>query len=225
MRIVTLVLWIGLAAPALAADEPVPLPRPGELNRYVVEVLQSFPTDGTHRYNWKKGPAYAGVTEDLVYQGEVVARSNGQGEAYCCGLTFEVFFKAYQRWAAKRKLPFRIGSLTPAELRKLRRDWYCVKGRQGPVDALVPRSLGRRIERLRDARPGDFVQYWRQKGGGHSVIFIGWEKDQHGRVTGLRYWSTQPATNGIGYCVARFDGKDPVDPEQIYLARVGADRP
>ena len=100
LRALAVLLLLALAGPAEAAPETA-LPTLGALNRHVLKVLEGYPTDGTHRYNWPKDGSYAGVTEDLVYAGQVVAKGNEKGEAYCCGLTFEVFFKAWRRWAQR----------------------------------------------------------------------------------------------------------------------------
>src|SRR5690606_24179458 len=102
-------------------------------------------------------------------------------ETFCCGLTFEVFFKAWKLWADKRRQPFAIGGLDAKGLKRALSDWFCAgEVRSGPVEALVSRGLGVRIERLEDARPGDFVQLWRDSGSGHSVVFLGWEKARDG---------------------------------------------
>lgn len=224
-----MVAALGLAALAVASlawgrprERAAIVPKLGELNRYVVAVLETYPTDGTHPYNWPRDGSYAGVTEDLVYEGEVVAQANGKGEAYCCGLTFEVLFKAWALWAKKKRLPFRIGDLDAKGLKALRSDWYCCGGvRSGPVEALVSRGLGVRIDKPGDARPGDFVQLWRTSGSGHSVVFIAWERDRKGRITAMRYWSTQPATRGIGCRTERTSGEGAVDLEETFIARVG----
>jgi hypothetical protein len=47
------------------------------------------------------------------------------------------------------------------------------------------------------ARPGDFANINWTNGGGHSVIFLGWIKDDAGNKSVL-YWASQPRTNGLG---------------------------
>jgi hypothetical protein len=47
------------------------------------------------------------------------------------------------------------------------------------------------------ARPGDFMNISWANGGGHSVVFLGWFKDDEG-VKHLLYWSSQKSTNGMG---------------------------
>jgi hypothetical protein len=213
----------GFRAQARDADS---IPRAGQLNRHVLAVIAKYPTDGTHAYKWPKDGSYGGVTQDLVYQGIVVAKGNAARQTYCCGLTFEVFFKAWARWQGgeprKNESPAAIGELSPKQLRALRQDWYCATGdRTGPVKALVDRQLGVRITKFNDARAGDFVQLWRTSGSGHSVVFLAWERDRQGEIVAMRYWSTQPGTQGISERVERFSGKAALVRDQIYIARAG----
>lgn len=48
-----------------------------------------------------------------------------------------------------------------------------------------------------DALPGDFVNIIWKSGGGHSVVFLGWYKDEDSALN-LVYWSSQKSTNGLG---------------------------
>ena len=43
----------------------------------------------------------------------------------------------------------------------------------------------------KQARPGDFMNISWADGGGHSVVFLGWEGNS------LRFWASQKATNGL----------------------------
>ncbi|HEX8521669.1 MAG TPA: hypothetical protein VF669_05380 [Tepidisphaeraceae bacterium] len=47
------------------------------------------------------------------------------------------------------------------------------------------------------ARPGDFANINWTNGGGHSVVFLGWVKDDAGNKS-ILYWASQPRTNGLG---------------------------
>ncbi len=63
--------------------------------------------------------------------------------------------------------------------------------------ALVQYSkMGQEIK-PRNARPGDFMNISWQKGGGHSVVFLGWHKDENGEKH-VVYWASQTRTNGFG---------------------------
>ncbi len=47
------------------------------------------------------------------------------------------------------------------------------------------------------ARPGDFINISWAKGGGHSVVFLGWYQDENGQKS-IVYWASQTRTNGFG---------------------------
>lgn len=219
---------MALSSAASASESAPPLregiPRARAFAKAVLELIETYPTDGTHKYWWPRGKearglGYTGTTCDLEYKGETVARGDGKGSAYCCGLTFEVFVRTWQRLDEEADRPFDIAGLTPKELLGLRRRWYvATSDRSGPQGGLVELGLGRAIE-AKKARPGDFVQLWRGSGSGHSVIFLGWEKER-GQITAIRYWSTQTSTDGIGINTEPVGGRG-VDLEETAFVRVG----
>lgn len=53
-------------------------------------------------------------------------------------------------------------------------------------------KMGRRVP-PREAKAGDFIHIYWKNGLGHSAVFLGWTKPR-----GLRIWSSQKATNGLG---------------------------
>lgn len=70
--------------------------------------------------------------------------------------------------------------------------------------ALVQYSgMGKEIK-PRNARPGDFMNISWAKGGGHSVIFLGWYKNDTGQKH-IVYWASQSRTNGFGDEVVPLD--------------------
>lgn len=211
-----------LLAVAAPARESAPLPPADEFRAAVLAIVKTYPTDGTHAYWWPKGSSWAGTTRDLVYEGSKVADGDPQGRCYCCGLTFEVFFRAWEKWCAGKKKPFRIADLSADDLVKMRGLWYGTDGDRRLIqNAVVRYEVGTAVEKLEDARPGDFVQLWRHSGTGHSVVFLGWTRDGGGKIDGIRYWSTQKSTDGIGEREEKFGGEKGVDPAQVYPARVG----
>ena len=189
---------------------PVPSPNLISLNPHVLELLRTYPTDGTHGYHWVDG--FDGVTVNLIYQNEVIAKAEAQRRTYCCGLTLEVYLLACERYARLRGAKsYRLDELTPGGVRKLKSDWFVATGKRGgPVDALIHRGLGVKIPVIEEALPGDFIQLWRESGSGHSVIFLGLEDG------GLRYWSTQASTKGIGERSEKFNV---VKKDELYIAR------
>ncbi|NOZ60191.1 MAG: hypothetical protein GXO74_00770 [Calditrichaeota bacterium] len=63
--------------------------------------------------------------------------------------------------------------------------------------ALVQYSaMGKKIDPI-NARPGDFLNISWKKGGGHSVIFLGWYINEDNEKC-VVYWSSQRGTNGLG---------------------------
>lgn len=192
-----------------------------EFNRYVVEILQSYPTDGTHRYYWPREGAWIGNTRDLYYRGELFAQGDPEGRCYCCGLTFEVFFRAWERHCELAGRPFIIGNFSSPELVQFREQWFGADGNpKTHYDALIVSGLGKAVE-LEDARPGDFVQFWRHTGSGHSVIFMDWLRDNSMNITGIEYWSTQKSTDGVGYNTELIGENSGIDIARIYIARAG----
>lgn len=175
------------------------------INETIIEILKSYPTDGTFKYDWPKDSTpFAGVTRDIIYKGEIIAAARENKTTYCCGITFEVWFRSCM------KLGVDLGTIE--NLKNIYRDWYIVtpNKRAGQQDALVPRRLGKRIN-LNDAQPGDFIQIWRSNGSGHSVIYLAHDQN------GIRYWSTQKSTNGIGERYEKFSGIRPLT--EIYITR------
>lgn len=206
----------------------VAIPAAGEFNPIVLEVIARYPTDGTHRYHWPKQGGWKGNTKDLEYGGEVFAAGDPEGRCYCCGLTFEVLIDAWRVWCARNGRAWRVGDLDVAGVRKLQRQWFgSAADRSCLHTALVENDLGFRVTDWKDARPGDFVQLWRENGSGHSVVFLGWEREHDrddGRITGIRYWSTQGATDGIGARTESFEanaGRRRVLRDELWLCRVG----
>ena len=66
------------------------------------------------------------------------------------------------------------------------------------VGYLIPRrgplpwtGLARPVAHYRLLRRGDFVEFWRKRGTGHSAVFWGRDRDETGRER-MWYWSSQP---------------------------------
>ncbi len=211
------------AASAVGAQEPPSVPAPGGLNPVVLKVLSEYPTDGTHKYYWPKGGAWEGTTRDLDYGGSRIATGDPQKRAYCCGITFEVFFRSFERWCAETKRPFRIGSLDAGGLTRFRQRWYGIGSGRGLVtDALEADGIGARVADPEQARPGDFAQLWRKNGSGHSVIFLEWVRDAGGARTGISYWSANGG-RGISRATETFGAPNWVT--EVHLGRVGVAPP
>lgn len=232
LRILFLMAAVLLVTPASAGPKgpkdskglSKTLPKAKDFRRALLGVMKSYPTNGKHLYYWPKGKAakgWKGTTCDLVYDGQTVAKGDSKGRCYCCGLTFEVFFRAYKKWAKSKSKPFKIGDLDAKGVNKLIRAWFGANGdRRCSLGAIVDNKLGVHIKALKDAKAGDFVQLWRHNKSGHSVVFVNWVRDENKAIVGLKYWSTQKSTKGVGTRVERFGPKG-LKRDEIYIARVG----
>lgn len=191
---------------------------PYSLNDQIVEMLESYPTDGTHAYLWKGGGT-TGHTRDLYYLDSLLARKQKGGTTFCCGLTFEVFLRVMQEYNEKIGRNA-IGSITFNSMKRLRTEWFGATGdtEKQVVTGLVKNRLGIQIVNLEKARSGDFCMFWRHNKSGHSVIFMEWMK-AGGSLIGIKYWSAQKSTNGIAYKTESI-GPGGLDRNRLYIARL-----
>jgi hypothetical protein len=201
-------------ASVLAASQPSSFAadfRP--LNDTVLQLVDSYPL-GRYPYGWIRGVDTDGVSQSLIWRGTVLGQPDAARSVHCSGITFEVYIQALSRL-----LP--DGGPTGAELLALKEEWYIREGtRSGPVDALVRRGLGVPVETLADLTPGDFVQFWRNNGNGHSAIFISHTLRSDGTPRGLVYWSAQGASEGLGYRrVSIGAGEFQISPGSLYGVR------
>ncbi|HUH03147.1 MAG TPA: hypothetical protein VML75_14220, partial [Kofleriaceae bacterium] len=186
-----------------------------DFNQLVLELIAEYEPGGG--YSWPAPRGTHGTTRDLTLGADRIARGSG-GPTHCSGLTFEIFWRTLERWSGGTS----GAGLTPGSARALMRTWFVPDTRgQGPAAALPAHGLGRRIDRLEDARPGDFVQVWMNNGSGHTLIFLDWTRDADGRIVGVRHFSSHPVTDGIGITEREIgSGRRDIDPNAIHIARV-----
>ncbi len=216
-------LALVLVAPGAHAKGKKPeLPKLGALNTYILDVIETYPTDGTHDYYWPKDGGWSGNARTLYYDGKVLLEGDPKGRCYCCGLTFEVFLQAFEAWCKKVKRPYKIKDYTAKDVLKLKHAWFGSNGDRSTINgAVTSRKLGKRLTKWEDAKPGDFVQLWRHNGSGHSVVFKAWKKKGK-KIVGLTYWSTQGSTDGIGERTELFGTKGrAMKTDEFYLVRIG----
>lgn len=225
LGILTLGIVVTLTV-ADAEDAPPELPKLGDLNQHILDVLATYPTDGTHDYFWPQSGSWAGNARAIRYEGKVLFKGDPKGRCFCCGLTFEVFMQAFEAWCKQVKRPYKLKTYDSAEVKKLKYEWFGSNGDRSTINgAVTKRGLGVRITDWKQAKAGDFIQLWRHSGSGHSVVFLEWKKKGK-QIVGLTYWSTQRSTKGIGKRTELFGDKgSAVKRDELYIVRIGDPKP
>jgi hypothetical protein len=220
-------------ARAFAREEMIADDAEGSLNPYVLKVISAYPLDGSYPYHcgWtpREYDIYNGVTQDMWYKGMVVAKAYPDGSrcSYCCGLTFEIFIRAMKLRNSQKGLdPDDFNGMTFHDLFNMLQLWYIEGDGDCERRAIVSYGLGRAITDLEEARPGDFLSYSTTPPGGHSVVLIDWVRDNAGKITGMKYFSSNlSGSRGPGYGTGRFsdanNGKGLLR-KSVRIGRVGA---
>lgn len=187
------------AAPTLVVvttPRPAPEAAPAEpvvLNEAILALLPQYSRDGSHPYAWSRGVDTDGVSQELRWRGTLLAAPEPGGGIHCSGITYEVYLRALAATVGEERGP------DAETLLALKDAWYVRDGGdQGPVGALVSAGLGQRVRGLAALQPGDIVQFWRNSGKGHSVIFVNHTRNSDGSLRGMVYWSAQGTSGGVG---------------------------
>ena len=129
-----------------------------------------------------------------------------RSSSYCSGASYAAFIEALN--LHRRESLVEVRSETVEALRMQEPDggrredevkawgWWNADGFGSHFSLVQLMKAGERIA-PENAQPGDFANISWRNGGGHSVVFLDWERDRAGR-RGMRYWSSQTGTNGIG---------------------------
>lgn len=169
---------------------------------HIVRAANGMPQGGGYVWNNDRTDG-GGCLKDLVHPDGSVILKAGRG-TYCCGLTLEMLWRGWESYSKASGEPFMRG-LSADRAKQLQRAWFCIGTRKGAQDALVSAGLGVPVRR-EEARLGDFVQFWRTNGSGHSALVVSLARGR------LAYLSTQKKTNGFGSNV------EP-EPREIYIVR------
>ncbi len=197
-----------------------------DLNAWVLDALDDY-QDGSYPYLLNTDYAnYNGVTRNISYKNALIAKAHPSGNraSHCTGITFEVFFKAMQ--SRNRDLSVAIddfNGMSVSDLRSFMQLWYVAgpKSSNNLAIAVERYGVGQRIHDLADAKAGDFIDFSRTNGTGHTAVLINWIQ-QNGEIIGFKYWSSQGSTGGISYNTEYFTPKGSVMKSPVYIARVGS---
>lgn len=195
---------------------------PADFNEVVLDLVDSYPQDGTFEYYWPQSGSWSGGTRDVTYQGELVGSGGGYSACYCSGITWEVYLRAWQEWAAQNGVDADdLNGVSADAIWDMRRDWY-VRDLYGPGPSIAMENygLGTEVTSFDDWQPGDFVQFWRTSGTGHTAVFMGWVTDDAGNRLGMDYVSCQGSTDGYAINDEYFGSHSgALDPANMYAGR------
>ncbi len=196
-------------------------PTESDFPALMLDILETYPTDGSYAYWWPDDVDWGGNPSDIYYTGRLFAEGDPRNRSYCVGMTFEVFMRAFEIVDDETAGDGTLNEVPFAELYELRTDWYVreLYGR-GIVDAMENYGFGSEVSDWDQIQPGDILQFWRHSGSGHNAIFIDWEYSSRGEIVGFTYWSTQGSTDGIGYNDEYFGSSgSSVDPTFFFAGR------
>ena len=172
----------------------------------------SLPTDESWIYYWPRGSGdtlHLGTTQPIDYLGSRLSDVRDNRGTHCVGVSWQVCMSVLQQWADAQDTTGQILDMTVKDMREFIDMWFIkldapgdlaslsMPVEMGSVYALSHHGLGYAVPQ-EDARSGDFVQFWRTDGSGHSCIFLNWVYDPQGNLIGFHYWGSQPQTDGMG---------------------------
>ncbi len=193
-------------------------------NDLILDLLPEYPESSNIEYYWPAGEDWSGSTRDIYYKNELVANDGGYHACFCVGLTWEIYLRAWQEMdLATGGTGNNLNSMTVDDVLEMQDDWF-VRDLDGPGQsvALPNYGLGTEVESFADWQPGDFIQFWRNNGSGHNVIFIDWVLDEDNNRLGFEYFSCngESSTDGPGYNEEYFGaGSSKIDASLTYAGR------
>ena len=190
------------------------------LNDYLIETLNDYPPNGSiTQMPAKDRDKSLGLTRTIDYAGSPALKSKTPSQSYCSAIVFEVYARTMAGKASDKELYLGFDRPTFFQFRK---EFYGVDGNSKTlVHALTSHGLAEEVKDVRDAMPGDLVQFWRNNGTGHSVVFMGGKMDQGGNVVSIKYWSIQQSGLGMHEELVGSE-KRQIDRARIYVARAFA---
>ncbi len=209
-------------------------------NKFILEgidkVQKTAPEGGGYFIGIKADPPESPLGYKLKLFGRTLLDLERK-TSYCSGSTYGAFIEALNMifpGGAERLSDDRYESLRMQEPDGGRRnDGVKFWGKWnddgfGTQFALVQYSgMGEEIKPS-SARPGDFVNISWKNGGGHSVVFLGWRRDEENQDH-IVYWSSQKGTDGYGDQVVSLERIKEVkfvrltNPEKLFSFDVNTD--
>jgi MYXO-CTERM domain-containing protein len=160
-------------------------------NAFIINAANSF---GAADYLWEGD----GVTRDIYYKSTLIATPYAADKCHCVGATFQVYITAFEAWDEQYAgSSGDLKGLTADDMKKFKSVWYVATADEaGAQAALVDYKVGSKVADASQAEQGDLIQFWRNNGTGHSVIFDSWVQ-QDSTITGITYFSCQGSGPGF----------------------------
>ena len=158
----------------------------GEYNKDVLEQISTIPAGGGYSL---KGSA----TNIPLKIGEDIITNKDSKTSFCTGATYTVAMKVFQKHHAfdqmtsEQKKNFQLGQNDNFGFWGAWNNNY-----EGAGDANRLIKFGEKVPSLKEACPGDFFNFNRKNGTGHSVVYLGQEGGK------VYYWSSNKSTKGFG---------------------------
>jgi len=182
-------------------------------NKYVLKAIEliqkKFPDGGGYFIGLKADPPESPIGYNLKFMGSELLNAP-RTSSYCSGASYTAFIESLNLILDSVSLDsIRCDAIRMQEWNGSRREdgvklWgnWNADG-YGSYDAMVSYTgIGIKIN-PEQARPGDFVNISWKSGIGHSVVFLGWYKENGQNF--ICYWSSQKSTNGISVTTANVD--------------------
>lgn len=169
-------------------------------------VMATAPNGGGYFVGLKANPPESPIGYELEL-GNYSLLTPPRTTSYCSGSSYGVFIEALNGINPKYCTRMTAAQLEACRMQEPdggRRDddvklWgYWNDDFWGIHHALIDYTQMGTVVEPYNAKPGDFVKIMWSKTSGHFVVFLGWVKGTDGVPTAIRYWSSQPGTNGFG---------------------------
>ena len=205
-------LTVVLAAICTIADAGLPQASGEDANATVLRLARAIKNGGGHN----KAFSGSGTPKEIRFKKQRILSKATDG-TYCSGFTFTVVMDAAESLGT-------LSEKTVDKVKAFQRQWYgtteASRERQCVV-AVEGLGIGKEVSHD-EAKPGDFVQFWRKESG-HSAVLLEWIIEGGQRV-GLKYRSSQAKTDGVGDHTEYFaDAKGKggaVDRKRTYFCRL-----
>ncbi|MFA6074666.1 MAG: hypothetical protein WCV63_03560 [Negativicutes bacterium] len=170
------------------------------------KVMATAPNGGGYFVGLRANPPESPLGYDLKF-GKYSLLTPPRSTSYCSGSSYGVFIEALNIINPRYSNRMTAAQLEACRMQEPdggRRDddiklWgYWNDDVWGIHHALIDYTQMGEVVAPYAAKPGDFIKIMWSKSSGHFVVFLGWVRGANNQPVAIRYWSSQPGTNGFG---------------------------